>query len=292
MLKRALQRIWSTLRLLISHWNEDECSWRSAAVAFYGAFSLFPLCLMIMSVLGYVARYSETVQSGQVNLVELVEDSTSPWVATQLSAVMSQIKTDAGVGGPVGFGVLIVAAIGIFLQLDATLDRIWHGPAKPSASFWHAVRGVLVDRLVAFVLLLGVGVVLAMVVVANLSLASVEKFVAQWTGALWVWRALQRLLTPVIYTLVFTAIYKIMPKARVRWLHAFEGAMLSALAWWLGQLGLQWVLVGDHYNAYGVVGSFMGILVWLYYSSASLFLGAELVRLQGTREAEKQGASN
>ena len=68
--------------------------------------------------------------------------------------------------------------------------------------------------------------------------------------------------------------------------------VLLWLAWWLGQLGLQWVLVGDHYSAYGVVGAFMGILVWLYYSSAALFLGAELVRLRGQQMREREAAKN
>lgn len=281
MLKRALGRIWSTVHALVSRWNADECSWRSAAVAFYGAFAMFPMCLLLMAGFGYVARFSKTAQSGQVELINLVEESASPWVAAQVALVLSQIKSEANIGGPVGLSVLVIAAIGIFLQLDAALDRIWHGPAQASESVWAAVRGLLMNRLVAFLLLLGVGIVLLAVMLANLSLTSVEKYVTSWSAGIFLWRVLQRSLTPLIYVIVFTLIYKVFPKARIRWWHALQGAVLAAAGWWLGQLGLQWVLVGDHYTAYGVIGAFMAILAWLYYSSAALFLGAELVRLRG-----------
>ncbi|MBS0209664.1 MAG: YihY/virulence factor BrkB family protein [Planctomycetes bacterium] len=292
MLRWAMSRLWWNITTLIGHWNEDECSWRSAAVAFYGAFSLFPVCLMTLAGLGIVARHSDAVQSGQAQLIELIEESSSPWMAQQVGQVLSQIRSDAGIGGPVGIGALLIAAIGIFLQIDATLDRIWHGPAQPSGGFWRSVRNLLVNRLVAFLLMLGLGVVLAVVLIANLSLSSFEQYLGDSSAALFLWQALQRALTPLIYMLVFLLIYRFMPKAKVLWWHAWQGAILAAVAWWLGQLGLQWVLVGDHYSAYGVVGAFMGILVWLYYSSAALFLGAELVRLRGQQMREREEAKS
>src|SRR5579883_3169202 len=135
MLKALLVRFWSTTLLLIRRWNDDECFTRSAAMAFYAAFSLFPLCLILMAVLGFVARFSQTAQTEQERLIQIVEEGTTPWIAAQLGHVLSQVQTKATVGGPLGLAILVVTALGMFAQLDSALDRIWRGPALNSPGF-------------------------------------------------------------------------------------------------------------------------------------------------------------
>src|SRR6185437_1623299 len=116
-------KVWPYLLKILDRWDQDEGFLRSAALAYYAALSLFPLCLVLMAGMGIVAKYSDVFQEPQENLLSLTKDVASPWLAEKLGELLKGVKTQAGVGGPVGIIVLIIAAIGIFTQLDSALDR-------------------------------------------------------------------------------------------------------------------------------------------------------------------------
>ena len=92
--------------------------------------------------------------------------------------------------------------------------------------------------------------------------------------------------------LLFTVIYKILPKAAVRWRDAAAGGLLTALTWQIGQRVLESIVISNNYSAYGVVGSFLAVMLWMYYASAVILLGAEFVRALdvGDREPADQQA--
>ena len=85
------------------------------------------------------------------------------------------------------------------------------------------------------------------------------------------------LFTAVTNALLFALIYKVLPKVAIRWREALAGGLLVALVWILGQRLLVTFLIGPGYTAYGVVGSFIAVMIWVYYVSVILFLGAEFV---------------
>lgn len=277
MLQWMRERAWPTLKTIADRWDEDEGFLRSAAMAYYAAFSLFPLCLVLMAGLGLVSRISVAVQVRQQDFLSLIEETVSPWLAQQLGALLADVKTQAGVGGPLGFVALVLGAMGIFVQLDGALDRIWGKQPSSAHGLWGVVRGVLVDRLTAFLMLAGLGALLGMVLIFNLVLAGAEQYIESWYLGSYLWKGVQILFTPLTYALVFTVIYKVLPKGFVRWGEAAAGGVLVAVVWWVGQYVLQLFVIGENYSAYGVVGSFIAVLLWLYYASAAVFLGAEFV---------------
>ncbi len=77
----------------------------------------------------------------------------------------------------------------------------------------------------------------------------------------------------------FTLIFKILPKAPVRWRDASAGGMLTAVTWQIGQRLLESFVISNNYSAYGIVGSFLAVMLWMYYASAVVLLGAEFVRV-------------
>jgi membrane protein len=272
------RHIWPTLSTTLVRWYQDDGGLLSAAMAYYAAFALFPLCLILIAVLSWLSRLSPELHAQRLELVNVIEQNTGPWVGQQVHNVLQNIDTQASIGGPLGAITLLIAAIGIFLQLDAIFDRIWTPTAPRDQSFLAVVHRILVDRLLAFCMLLAVGGLLILVSIANFAAAGLRPYIDRLPAGAYAWQLVQPGIALVSNCLLFATIYKVFPKARVRWREALAGGVLVALVWQAGQLLLARIVIASHYGAYGVVGSFVAIMVWMYYSSAVIFLGAEFVK--------------
>lgn len=282
-------RAWPVLKNTYGGWSKDDGFLLSAAMAYYATFSLLPLVLVLIAGLGLIARFSTTVQIQQQQLIEIVGQRVSPWLADQLSAVLEGVRVQAGVGGPLGLLALLGAAIGIFYQFQTIFDRIWANPEPASRGWIAAIRAALVDRLVAFLMLLGIGLLLLAVFVANLVLSGVQRYVEVLPGGHTLWNLSQTGFTLLLYTLLFALIYRVIPRPRVHWIDALHGGFWVALVWQLGQRLLAQFVIGEKYSAYGVVGSFIAIMLWTYYASAVIFLGAEFVQALCAARKERSG---
>jgi membrane protein len=279
MFHRPWNHILSVLQKTWEGWREDDGFLLSAAMAYYAAFSLFPLCLVLISILGFVLHFSQQAGNAQAFLLEQVKQQMGPWLADRLLDLLAGVKSSAGLGGPLGAMTLLAAAIVVFLQLDYMFDRIF-GATKTSstASLWGYVRTVLYDRLWAFLMLMAVGALLLGLFIANVILTGVRPRIehALPVGvAIGGWA--QFLFTTTTNALLFAVIYKVLPKVAIPWRDALSGGLLVSLVWILGQRLLVTFLIGSSYTAYGIVGSFIAVMIWLYYVSAILFLGAEFV---------------
>jgi membrane protein len=280
--------LWPALRRTYSHWQEDEGSMMAAAMAYYAAFSIFPLCLVLIAGLGYVMRYSAAAQNEKQQLLQVVAENTTPELAEQLGTMLDGVRTRAGLGGPVGLAGLLLAAIGIFTQLEFIFARMWDVPDKEPASFWKSVRRALYDRLLAFVLLFGLGSLVVAVFIANLALASVRSYAVQIPAGQTAWGVIQVAANLAINIVAFGIMYRVLPRVSVQWRAAFGGAILAGLIWEVGQQLLARVIIADRYSAYGVVGAFIALMLWMYYASAVVLLGGEFVRaISGSRQEDE-----
>jgi membrane protein len=278
------RRIWnyvsSVLQKTWEGWQEDDGFLLSAAMAYYAAFSLFPLCLVLISILGFVLRLSQQAGDAQGFLLEQVKQQVNPWLAEQLQALLAGVKENAGLSGPLGALTLLAAAIVVFLQLDYIFGRIFGAtrtPARPT--LWGYVRIVLHDRLAAFLMLLAVGALLLGLFVLNVfGLTAVRMNIENRLPEgvlLWGWAHF--FFIAGTNAMLFAMIYKVLPKVPIRWREACAGGLFVSLVWSLGQHLLVRFLIGPNYTAYGVVGSFIAVMIWVYYVSVILFLGAEFV---------------
>ena len=277
MFRRIVGRGWSVARSTWSGWRRDDGNLLSAATAYYAAFSLFPLCLVLIAVLGVVGRYSAFVQTEQRDLLGHVSQNVSPWLASELTRILSGVQARAALGGPLGLLALILAAIGVFMQLENIFAHIWNTP-EPDAKGWlSAIRAALWDRLLAFLTLLAIGALLLAVSLSDIILVSVRPLLSQLPAGRSTWHIVQSLSTIGCDAALLATIYRVLPKARVPWRAAFGGGLLAAVVWAIGRSVLLSLLVGEQYSAYGVVGALMGVMLWFYYASAVVFFGAEFV---------------
>lgn len=282
-MKSWLVKLWPIPRDTYRRFSEDDCLLLAAAMSYYAAFSLFPLCLLLISGLGFAMRYLPAAQSAQEQLLTAVSNNASPWVAQQLGQMLSRVQTEAPLNAPLALAGLIVAALGIFVQFDSMLDRIWGTPQPSEHGLYATLRRALIDRLTAFLLLLGLGAVLVALLLLDIVLAGLQRYVDQIPAGLYAWHGLQFTLSLVLNALLFGALYRALPRSKVKWRHALAGGVLVSVVWRIGLLALTPFLIGEKYSAYGVVGSFIAIMIWIYYASAVVFVGAEFVQVLHAR---------
>lgn len=263
-----------------TQWLEDEGSLMAAAVSFYAAVSFFPLLLILLSVSGYVLRFTGWGQDARGRLLELIEDQTSANLAAQVQQILDDVGNQASIGGPIGLATLLFTAMLIFANFQSAFDRIWKVEDPEAETVRGMVKQILYHRLRAFLMLLGVGAMVIGGAIAAIALTTIAGAVSDSVpGTKLFWRVMELVVPVLINFLAFTLIYRILPKMPVRWIEAMQGALLTSVAWEIGRQILSAFLIADKYSAYGVVGAFIAILLWVYYANSLLFIGAEYVQV-------------
>ncbi len=262
--------------------SEDDCPRMAAALAYYTVFALPPMLILIMMLVGaFVSR--ETVQdalSGQMGSM-LGADG-----AKTVGTMVNQSKQPGGgaIGTIMGIAALVLGATGAFMQLQAALNTAWEVKPDPKAG---GIKNFVFKRL------LSVGMVLsiAFLLLVSLALSAALTAVGGAVGALIpgasavVIGILQTLVSLVVVTLLFAAIFKVLPDARIAWRDVWVGALVTAVLFEVGKWGIGLYL--GHSNpgkAYGAAGSLAVILVWIYYTSMIVLFGAEFTETWATEK--------
>jgi membrane protein len=295
--KRWLMDFFPNLRDAGLRWSEDDAGSLAASVAYYLALSLFPMFLLLFSGLGIFLRYTQFGFDIQQKILETVELKTSSEVRAQVDQVLDHLTSQSLVGGPTGLITAILAAIGVFAQIDRGFDKIFRIPTQKDASlFWTIVR-VLRQRFSAFLMLLSLGGLLVVLFFISMGISQVRSVTSQKLPSVTqLFNAFDLITTIVVNAMLFMLIYRILPKRSVNWMDAFRGGLLAAIIWEVGRGLLGAVFIGMRYtSAYGAIGSFIALLLWCYYGISILFYGAEYVQILETRRAESlaaQGGQN
>ncbi len=271
-------------------WQRHDGNLLAAGTAYYAVLSLMPLLLILVSILGVVFQLSPEAQSAQAELLEMVAERTSPAIAQWLDATLREVRDRAPVSGPVGFVTLLLAAIGVFAQFERAFDTIWKVQAPASKGILRAVQNALWPRFRAFVMLLVLGLAVVSVALAGITLTMARPWLealpgARWTGPLVQWPA-----GFLLGWLLFTLLYRLVPKVPVRWRDAARGALLASILWEVARHALSLGLRTSRYGAYGVIGAVIIFMLWVYAGAAIIFLGAEYVEVLG-RERLPTGKS-
>ena len=284
---RPVRILQETLR----QWFADDGSLLAAAVAYYGALSLFPLLLVLIAIIGFVLNLTRSGADARQQVLSAVGEQGSSRLQEQIGAMLDGVQQDAIVNGPLGILTLLIAAIGIFAQFEKAFDQIWNVPQSQSKGIVAAVKSALYDRLRAFVLLLGVGGLILMTFIASLALSTVQQYASQWLPNLgWLWWLVQIGVSIALNTAAFAMLYTLLPKRDVPRAKGILGGFIAAIIWEVGRLVLAAFVITDKYSAYGLVGSFIAVMIWIYYASTVVFLGAELVQVMTVEEETAAGA--
>ena len=269
-------------------WSDDNCLRLGASLAYYAVFSIFPLLLLAVTVIGFVLGESPDTRT---RLLDSVATATSPAFKTLFDETLRDMQTHQtarGVGAIVGLVTLIFGASGVFSELQATLNQIWRAPPKSSMSFWWHLVSLVKGKALSFLVVVAAAVTILASLIATAVLsalgARVEGAAPQVIDHALLWSLLEAAASVGFMTLVLATVFRLIPEVRVAWRDVFGGAFVSAVlftaikrlfAWYLGHLG--------SYAAYGAVGVFLGLLTWIYVASLMIFYGAEFARVYAER---------
>ena len=260
-------------------WKDDGALDLGAALAYYTILSLAPLLLIVIAVAGLVWG-REAVQGQLVGQMQGI-------VGTQGAQAIQTMVANAGKHGQgvlatiLGLATILFGATGVFVQLQSALDRIWNVEPKPGAGIWSFIR----TRMISFGMVLGIGFLLLVSLVVTAAVAALGKWA---TGMLPGGETLINILTFAVsfalITLLFAMIYKVLPDVEIAWRDVWIGAAVTALLFTIGKFLIGLYLAHSTVaSTYGAAGSLVVLLLWIYYSSQILFLGAEFTQVYATR---------
>ncbi|WP_166824285.1 YihY/virulence factor BrkB family protein [Thalassoroseus pseudoceratinae] len=275
--KKRFQRFKTTAK----QFKRDDGTLMAAAVAYYAALALFPLLLVLISVLGVITRTTNMGQNAQKQILDAVSQQGSEVLRAQVADILKQVETGAAVGGWWGALGLLFTAIALFAHFERAFDNIWNVAEQKSKGVIASIKYVLLERARAFLMLCGLGVMVVAVFLSGMTIHAIESVASQWiplpTIAV---TTLEFTVTILLNLTIFALLYRWLPKSDVRWRDAARGAAFVAIGWEIGRYVLANVLIGTKYtNAYGAVGSFLAVMLWLYYISLLIFFGAEYVQV-------------
>ena len=278
-----LKNWWKTrqqqFRLTLRRWNRDNGNMIAAAMAYYAALSFFPLMLLLISILGFVLKFSSGAQDAKKELLQLFAQNTAPVLAEHVQNALGAISANALVGGPIGLVTLLLASIMIFTHLDIAMARIWDTGRRRSTGLLATIGNVLYHRLRAFLLLLAVGFLVWAAFVVDTVASAMRPFVAEYLGGNLLWYSTHSALSLLANGALLTLLYKLLPRTHVRWSAAVRGGALAAILWEISRQILTLMLLSKKYTAYGIVGSLMALMLWFYIASIIFFFAAEYVRV-------------
>ena len=276
--------LWSLVREAIGGWSDDNASSMGAALAYYTVFSIAPLIVIAIAIAGFF--FGADAARGEIfsQLRALIGDegATAIQGLVRSASLTTKGSTFAAVAG---FVVLLIGATTVLRELQNDLDRIWNVP-KPKS----AIRELLRARLLALGMILGIGFLLLVLLAVGASVSALGHF---WTGWFPGWellaQAIDFLVSFVVITGLFAMIYKVLPRCDISWKDVWVGAVVTSLLFSIGKLAIGLYLGKSGVaSGFGAAGSFVVVLLWVYYSAQIFLLGAEFTKTYAYRRGSRR----
>ncbi len=286
---KVIKAVFELIRDAGMKWGEDKASIFAAALAYYTMFSLAPLLVLVVAIANRVLQQANVQQV----ILNFATQNLGPDVAKivgdilQSSALQNSSSLLASV---VSTGIVIWGATGIFNHLKRALNTIW-GVEPELPTGLSGVMYFIQTRLLAFVLVLGIGFLLIVTVLFNTILSVVNGLVADYFPAFTTFTessVTSFLLAVLMPAVSFAVIFKSLPDAKVAWRDVWLGAVVTAVLFAFGNflisIYLRYTSVA---SAYGAAGSLIVMLLWVYYSAQIFFFGAEFTQVFANRYGSK-----
>lgn len=272
----SMQQVLRLVRKVFSGFWDDELFTRAAALAFYSAFSFAPVLVLLLWAVSAIRPGLEQ------QLVQTMAAIVGNDGAEAARLVIRSARERPRLGhllGVVGLGITLFSASAVFAQMQSTLNRVWDITPRPG----KALTGWLLARARAIGVLVGVG----FLVIVSFALTALISLLVP-SGSLW-WLLLENTVAALALWIAFGAMYRFLPDAHIAWRDAVRGGLLTSLLFMGGKfliaLYIERSKVG---GAYDPASAIVVLLMWVYYASLIVLMGAELshglAQARGERE--------
>lgn len=268
----------------ISGWLEDRALSMGAALAYYTLFSLGPILLIAIATAGLVWGAEEVRLAVVHQIAELIGASGAEAIDALLAK--TRILGAGVVGAVIGVGSFLLASTALFVQIQDDLNTIFRAKRRSSGGIATFLR----QRLLSFAILIALGFALLVSLALDAGLASATEYFGLDDLEM-LYLAMNSFFSWLIAVAIFGLVFSVLPTERPSRRSLIAGALLSGTLLILGKFLIGFYLGrADVVSAYGAAGSLILVLLWVYYSSQTLFLGAELARALDDRKTQREKA--
>ncbi len=275
-MSKRIKTAWLILKETYTDFTNNKSLRMSAALAYYTVFSIAPILIVIISLCDVF--YGKAAIEGTIygHIKTFVGSDT----ALQIEEIIRNATTSkkASWASVVGVISLLIAATGVFGEIQDSINQIWRLKAKPRKGWLK----IIVNRMLSFSMLISIGFILLVSLVIN----SVLDFLSgQLSGfisyqAVYATSLINISITFVTVSLLFGVIFKILPDARIKWRDITVGAIATAVLFMIGKFAIGVYLGNSNIrDSYGAASSIIVLLLWVYYSAAILYFGATFTRV-------------
>ena len=266
-------------------WVEDKAPQLGAALAYYTVFSLAPLVLVVLAIIGVIYRDDPSGAWSKVTeQMGYFLDQSAVKVVNDIAQTASQPGKTAG-ATVIGIALALFGASGVFGQLQDAINTIWDVKAKSHSGIWGFLRA----RFISFAMVAGICFLLLVSLVMEALLKGFSHYVQSvLPGGLIVAFTVYLIFDFAIVVVLFAMIYKFLPDAEVQWRDVWIGAVMTAIFFGIGKWALGLYLgSGAAASAYGAASSLITLLLWIYYSAQILLFGAEFTQVYAKRAGRR-----
>jgi membrane protein len=255
--------------------SDDKVIKLSGSLSYSTVFAMGPLLVVIISVCGLVLG----AESAQGKVYEVLKGFVGQDTAVQLQ----EIIRNAAVSGKstmaivIGGIALLIGATSVFAEIQDSINDIWGLKPKPKKSWLKFLK----DRFLSFSVIVSLGfLLLVSLAITGIIEALSGRLQARFPNiTVAIFYLVNLLLTLGTSLLIFAVIFKVLPDAKIRWKDVMSGALITAFLFMIGKFAISFYVSKTKVGStYGAAGSLVVLLVWIYYSSIILYLGAEFTK--------------
>ena len=275
-MNKRVASTWDITKRTFKEFFDDNPLDYAAIIGFYTIFSLPAILIITIRIAGAVFGQS-AVQGELVNQIGGIVGRGS---ASQIQSIIenANVSDATTVGTLVGVATMIFSATTVFVALQDSLNSMWEVKAKPEKGWLK----LIVNRVLSLAMVISMGFLLLVSLSVDVVLGIVYNFLReQFSGvAVYFITVGNVLISILISTVIFAAIYRVLPDAKIKWKNVWIGAFVTAVLFVLGKYILSIYFQHDPLaDTYGAAGSLVLILVWVYYSAVILLFGAEFTQV-------------
>ena len=275
-MKKNVIGIYKFLNQVIREFISDNVLKYSASLAYYTIFSLIPMLVIIISIFGLVFGKESIEGQIYIQLKNLIGSNATIQIQESIKEIhFSGQSTTAAFISSI---VLLIGATGIFAEIQDSLNKIWGLRIKSKKVWWK----LILDRLVSFSLILSVGFIMMVSLTINAIVVSIGQKITNLVSnsTVQTFPFVENTISFIASFFLFAFIFKVLPDAKIKWKDVSVGAFITTILFSAGKIAIGFYLGKSNFaNIYGAGSSIMIILVWTYYSSMILYLGAEFTKV-------------
>jgi membrane protein len=278
-----LSAAWNICKDTVLAFIDDGALSRGAAIAFYTVTSIAPVLLIVIAIAGLAFGHDAAQNAITAQLSGLMGQQTAEVLQTAVASAAG--KSSSILATIIGIGTLLVTASGVFGEMQTALNAIWK--AKP--------RGTTVSRLIrARAASLGLVAAMGFLLMVSLVVSTLLTAVGNYLDSILpfgkiVLTVLNGVLSIVLISLLFAAVYKVLPDRNLKWSDVAVGAVVTAVLFTIGKSLISWYIGSSAVaSSFGAAGGLIVLLLWVYYSAQIFLLGAEFTKIWAEKHGSKQ----